>query len=41
MDDDELRSWFDQQVVVCNQDRGSWAATKRLADAFGLSEPRD
>jgi CubicO group peptidase (beta-lactamase class C family) len=27
--------------VVCNQDRGSWAATKRLAEAFGLSEPRD
>ena len=27
--------------VVCNQGRGSWAATKRLAEAFGLSEPRD
>ena len=27
--------------VVCNHDRGSWAATKRLAEAFGLSEPRD
>ena len=27
--------------VVCNQDRGSWAATKHLAEAFGLSEPRD
>lgn len=26
--------------VVCNQDRGSWAATKRLAEVFGLSEPR-
>jgi CubicO group peptidase (beta-lactamase class C family) len=28
-------------VVLCNQDRGSWAATKRLAAAFGLHEPRD
>jgi CubicO group peptidase (beta-lactamase class C family) len=27
--------------VVCNQDRGSWAATKRLASEYGLSEPRD
>ena len=27
--------------VVCNQDRGSWAATKRLAEAFGLNEPRE
>ena len=28
-------------VVLCNQDRGAWAATKRLAEAFGLPEPRD
>ena len=28
-------------VVLCNQDRGSWAATKRLADGLGVSEPRD
>jgi CubicO group peptidase (beta-lactamase class C family) len=28
-------------AVVCNQDRGSWAATMRLVREYGLSEPRD
>ncbi len=28
-------------VVLCNQDRGAWAATKHLAAALGLHEPRD
>ena len=28
-------------VVICNQDRGSWAATRRIADEFGLPDPRD
>jgi CubicO group peptidase (beta-lactamase class C family) len=28
-------------VVLCNQDRGSWAATKRIAEQFGLHEPRE
>jgi CubicO group peptidase (beta-lactamase class C family) len=27
-------------VVLCNQDRGSWAATKHIAAAFDLDEPR-
>ena len=27
-------------VVLCNNDRGSWAVTKRLAEELGLSEPR-
>jgi CubicO group peptidase (beta-lactamase class C family) len=27
-------------AVACNQDRGSWAATVRMARAFGISEPR-
>ena len=28
-------------VVLCNQDRGSWAATVQLTRAFGLADPRD
>jgi len=28
-------------VVLCNQDRGSWAATCRLTTEFGLTDPRD
>ncbi len=28
-------------VVLCNQDRGSWAATARLTKELGLSDPRD
>jgi len=28
-------------VVLCNQDRGSSAATTRLTNEFGLSDPRD
>ena len=28
-------------VVLCNQDRGSWAATCRLTKEFGLTDPRD
>ena len=28
-------------VVLCNQDRGSWAATSRLTTEFGLTDPRD
>ena len=28
-------------VVLCNQDRGSWAATCRLAKEVGLRDPRD
>lgn len=28
-------------AVLCNYDRGSWAATKRIAAALGLDEPRD
>jgi CubicO group peptidase (beta-lactamase class C family) len=27
-------------IVLCNQDRGSWAVTQRLATEFGLSDPR-
>jgi CubicO group peptidase (beta-lactamase class C family) len=27
-------------VVLCNQDRGSWAAYLRIAQALGLSDPR-
>jgi CubicO group peptidase (beta-lactamase class C family) len=27
-------------VVLCNQDRGSWAAYLRIAEAFGLVDPR-
>ncbi len=27
-------------VVLCNNDRGSWAVTKRLVEELGLSEPR-
>jgi CubicO group peptidase (beta-lactamase class C family) len=27
-------------VTLCNQDRGSFAASKRLAEAFGTGEPR-
>jgi CubicO group peptidase (beta-lactamase class C family) len=27
-------------VVLCNQDRGSWAATQRTMAAFGLPDPR-
>jgi CubicO group peptidase (beta-lactamase class C family) len=27
-------------VVLCNQDRGSWAATLKLCEAFGLRDPR-
>jgi D-alanyl-D-alanine carboxypeptidase len=28
-------------VVLCNQDRGSWAATCRLTTELGLRDPRD
>jgi CubicO group peptidase (beta-lactamase class C family) len=28
-------------VVLCNQDRGSWAATRQITDALGLRDPRD
>ena len=28
-------------VVLCNQDRGSWAAALRLTKELGLSDPRD
>lgn len=28
-------------VVLCNQDRGSWAAQLQLTKALGLSDPRD
>jgi len=28
-------------VVLCNQDRGSWAAVARLTKELGLSDPRD
>jgi CubicO group peptidase (beta-lactamase class C family) len=28
-------------VVLCNQDRGSWAVIKRLSEELGLREPRD
>jgi D-alanyl-D-alanine carboxypeptidase len=28
-------------VVLCNQDRGSWAAVKQITRALGLSDPRD
>ena len=28
-------------VVLCNQDRGSWAATCRLSKELGLRDPRD
>jgi CubicO group peptidase (beta-lactamase class C family) len=27
-------------VVLCNQDRGSWAATQRIEDAFGIADAR-
>ena len=28
-------------VVLCNQDHGSWAATRQITDALGLHDPRD
>lgn len=28
-------------IVLCNQDRGSWAVSKEVAYSFGLPEPRD
>ncbi|HEY7525171.1 MAG TPA: serine hydrolase domain-containing protein [Candidatus Limnocylindrales bacterium] len=28
-------------VVLCNQDRGSWAVTKHITEALGLHDPRD
>ena len=28
-------------VALCNQDRGSWAATLRIGDALGINEPRE
>jgi CubicO group peptidase (beta-lactamase class C family) len=28
-------------VVLCNQDRGSWAATRQITDALGLRDPRE
>ncbi len=28
-------------VVLCNQDRGSWAVAQRLAEELGLSDPRE
>jgi hypothetical protein len=27
-------------VVICNQDRGSWAATEEITAALGLQDPR-
>jgi hypothetical protein len=27
-------------IVLCNQDAGSWAASKQIAEAFGLPDPR-
>jgi hypothetical protein len=27
-------------VVLCNKDRGSWAATKHIEEALGLADPR-
>jgi CubicO group peptidase (beta-lactamase class C family) len=27
-------------IVLCNQDRGSWAVSKQVASAFGLPDPR-
>jgi CubicO group peptidase (beta-lactamase class C family) len=38
-----LSHYIDEQVttiVLCNQDRGSWAAAKQLASAFGIDDPR-
>ncbi len=28
-------------IVLCNQDSGSWAASKQVGDAFGLPDPRE
>jgi CubicO group peptidase (beta-lactamase class C family) len=28
-------------VVLCNQDRGSWAATREITEALGLHDPRE
>ena len=28
-------------IVLCNQDRGSWAVSQELADSFGLHDPRE
>jgi D-alanyl-D-alanine carboxypeptidase len=28
-------------VVLCNQDRGSWAVAQRMARELGLDDPRD
>jgi CubicO group peptidase (beta-lactamase class C family) len=28
-------------IVLCNQDRGSWAVAKRLADDLGVDDPRE
>ncbi|HVR33205.1 MAG TPA: serine hydrolase domain-containing protein [Acidimicrobiia bacterium] len=28
-------------IVLCNQDRGSWAASKQTAGSFGLPDPRE
>ena len=27
-------------VVLCNQDRGAWAATLEIGKALGISDPR-
>jgi hypothetical protein len=27
-------------VVLCNHDRGSWAATQQIENALGLADPR-
>jgi len=28
-------------VALCNQDRGSWAASLRIGAALGVNEPRE
>jgi CubicO group peptidase (beta-lactamase class C family) len=28
-------------AVICNQDRGSWAAVKQITKELGLADPRD
>jgi hypothetical protein len=36
--------WVDPDVtvvVLCNQDRGSWAVVQRVAADLGLADPRE
>jgi hypothetical protein len=28
-------------IVLCNQDRGSWAAAQRVAEELGVDDPRE